>query len=295
MKIICMIPVWRRPEILNLCISRFKATPPPYADIEPVFILSSEDPDFDLNHKLVHDFRYLVYKNKPLGEKKNAGMRFCLKFQWDYYMDLGSDNVFTSHLWDIYHPYFEKNRPFFGLVNGHFYDTLTERVLWVSDYAYDHNNNPIAWGGCRMIRRDVVRDVGTLWRDDHHSGMDGMSHWNITQRGWKCDLVDTGREPVIMNIITFVNINPIETVSFRGEEVDVAWARHAFGLDEISKDVRLLTFHGFHTEIEKLAQQMPKKEDAFNQVNIRYERAFGVVRYKNYETYKSTVSQTYGR
>jgi hypothetical protein len=144
-----------------------------------------------------------------------------------------------------------------------------------------------------MIRRDVIEIVGELWRDDHHSGMDGMSHWNITQRGYRCDLVDTKELPVIMNIITFVNINPIEAVAYKGKPVDLDWAREAFGISEFSDDVRLLTFDGFHKEILKQSQQMPTKEDAFNNVSVRYERAFGVPKFKNYESYRTTVYRTY--
>lgn len=290
-----MIPVWRRPEILNICIQRFLAIKCPYADTEPVFIISKEDPEFDLNYQLVRSYKYLIYKNAPLGEKKNAGLRFCRNFEWDYFMDLNSDNVFTPLMWHYYKPYFDSNTDFFGLANGHyFYHLRTDTVLRVTDYAYNEEG-PVIWNGGRMIRRAVIDTVGDLWRDDHHTGMDGMSHYNITQAGFRPSYVNAGTLPLMMNLISNITLTPIEMLEDYGENVSSSWAREVFGLDEITPDIDLLTFGGFHAEVEKQAQSLTRKEDAFNTVNARYERAFGVVRYKNYDSYKTMVGRTYGK
>jgi len=295
MKIICMIPVWRRPEILNICIQRFEVTRPYYADIEPVFVISKEDPDFDLNYQLVKDYKYLIYKNAPLGEKKNAGLNWIRQFEWDYYMDLNSDNVFRAILWHYYKPYFDTNTLYFGINNIFFYDIRNKKAYLVRGYNRDFNDKPSAIGPCRMVHRSIIEDVGDLWRNEHHTGMDGMSHFNINEKGHYHTLIDTGEEPFVLNMVTFHNLSPISTIIDMAQECNASYIQSVFGLDEITPDISLLTFDGFHTEVLKQAQQMPRKQDAFNQVNQRYQRAFGVTRYKTYESYKTTVSKIYGR
>ena len=293
MKIICMIPVWRRPEILNICINRFKAVKPWYAEVEPVFIISQEDPDYELNYQLVRSYKYLIYKNNPLGAKKNAGMSFIMNFQWDYFMDLNSDNVFTMNMWHAYKPYFDDKVDFFGFASGHIFYYLKENKAYrVDDYAFNFDNTPTIWNGGRMIRRDVIEKIGDLWRNDHHTGMDGMSHHNIITAGFKAEVIPQDT-PMMLNFVSFTNLTTMDMIEPYAEELDTSGVRIAFGLDQITPDIRLLTFNGFHMEVEKQAQQMPRKEDAFNQVNLRYRESFGVIRYKSYDSYKTTVSKFY--
>lgn len=295
MVILCMVPVYKRPELLKLTIDCLEGVQCDYAKVIPFFILSREDKCFEINKNLVKKYRYLVYKNNPLGEKKNAGLREALKLKWDYYMDLGSDNVFTSLLWAYYKPFFEQKTLFFGLINIFFYEILTEKAIFVANYAYDHENKSFAYGAGRIIHRSILETVKDPWRSYFNSGMDGISRQNIIDAGFKEDVVDTKGDPVMLDIKGSVSINPFSVVeNMKHYDVDVEWIRDQFGIETQSPRVDLLTLDGFHKAVIKNASNIGYIK-SFNEVNQLYRSTFGKERFKSYNSYANSVKYNYNQ
>lgn len=98
-----------------------------------------------------HGCHVVITENTPLGRKKNTGLREALKLEWDYLMELGSDDLIHESLLDAYVSLMHAGVDFFGVKNVMFYDTESKQV------AQWENGFPIGAG--RMIRRGVLEGV----------------------------------------------------------------------------------------------------------------------------------------
>lgn len=106
MKILVFLAVWKRPEITEICFvginrmiknSRFP--------IE-AFAVISEESMIPLCNK--YNIKWTFYKNDPVGEKKNHGLNEAMKLEWDYLLEIGSDDLVKDELVELYAPYFGK-------------------------------------------------------------------------------------------------------------------------------------------------------------------------------------------
>ena len=106
------LAVWKRPEITELCfmgIHRLK-THLSY-DISAFAVISEEDM-IPLCEKYGID--WVLTENLPLGKKKNYGLKQLADYDFDFLMEIGSDDLVTNDLLDQYLPYFNKY-DFFGI------------------------------------------------------------------------------------------------------------------------------------------------------------------------------------
>ena len=130
-KLKLFLAVWKRPEITELCflgIQRLKTHPS--FDISAFAVISEVDM-IGLCEK--YDIDWIITENLPLGKKKNFGLRQLSYYDFDFMMEIGSDDLVTNNLLTQYLPYFEKY-DFFG----------------ISDVAYIESEN----GECRRLIAD---------------------------------------------------------------------------------------------------------------------------------------------
>lgn len=100
--------------------------------------------------------RSFQFDNEYVGRKKNAGLRELMKLDWDYMLELGSDDLVHPGLLWMYRPYFQQGVNCFGINSCWFVDVETKRVaLWKHDYAI---------GAGRCIKRSVFDGFGERWR-----------------------------------------------------------------------------------------------------------------------------------
>lgn len=289
-KLLILVPVWKRPEILKLFLSRL--TLPSYLETRVLFILSPEDPFYVANTRLVKDYNYFSHKNRPLGEKKNEALHYSLKWDWDFFMDLGSDNIIHFDLWKLYEPYFE-NEKYFGINNAYVYDTKTQKSLFVNGY-HQLSGETFALGPGRVISRDIINELSNLWRSDWDCGMDGCSNFAIERLGYKNTVIDVGRLPYILDVKSATNLTPFYELEDMFEQVNTEWLKEQFNIHnlEIEQDYfTTIEIDDFHKRVEEKTQVCGSKIDAFNQVNTEHQIAFGYPKYKNYNSYKVRISQ----
>jgi hypothetical protein len=106
MRVLVFLAVWKRPEITEICfmgISRLRKNS--RLPIE-AFAIISEESMIPLCKK--YNITYTFYKNEPLGEKKNHGLNEAMKLEWDYLLEIGSDDLVKDELIELYEPYFGK-------------------------------------------------------------------------------------------------------------------------------------------------------------------------------------------
>ena len=107
----------------------------------------SEDSMIPLCNKYGID--YVFYKNQPLGEKKNFGLTEAFKKDWDYLVELGSDDLIKNEYLEVIKPH------------------LGEQLLGINNLAFINSETgecnvmqTNTWFGlCRMIRRDSLEKI----------------------------------------------------------------------------------------------------------------------------------------
>lgn len=157
-KILTFTPAFGRLKLLRIMLDglvRLKEYKPEKFEIIPFFVVSDNESKTLIES---YGFKTVFYKNDPLGEKKNAGIRFALELEWDYMIELGSDDLIQNSVMDLYEPHFHSGEGAFGLDTCFFYNVKTSEVAqWSSN---------IIIGLGRCISRKVIermRLVNFIW------------------------------------------------------------------------------------------------------------------------------------
>lgn len=110
MKIIFFLACWKRPEITELCFMGLQRLMKRQG--VSAFAVISEPEMIPLCKE--YGIEYFMHENLPVGTKKNAALNEVLKKDFDYLIELGSDDLIVDDLLDAYLPLMEQGEHFFG-------------------------------------------------------------------------------------------------------------------------------------------------------------------------------------
>ena len=160
------------------------------------------------NKALLKEAGYIIYeyKNEPLGEKKNAGIKEALKLDFDYLVEINSDDVVKDSLLYLYKKDMEKGLPFLGVINFAFLNSKNGECK--------HMNGRTLYGIGRAYRKDILFE---MWPNELNRGMDNWSEFNLQQKGILPKTYRT-ESPLGIDIKSDNNIWKWDEV--KGEEID---------------------------------------------------------------------------
>jgi hypothetical protein len=238
MKILVFTPVWKRPEITRaycLGIQRLKKS----FDVDVLCVLSPED---DSENKVLldeYDIQYILHRNK-LGEKKNEGLQHALKLDFDYLLEMNSDDIIADELLETYKDLMRKGENFIGIRNFVFYNSETGKskqckstTLFGIGRAYKKEalveasrcvdvvmeetvttpTNYYKKGNWYIVHpNNVVKGMNVLseeynrlWDDTADRGMDNFSQGVFERVGILPTVIETPR-PLAMDVKSEVNL-----------------------------------------------------------------------------------------
>lgn len=119
-KILFYLAVWKRPEITELCFMGLKRLMKHCKGF--AFAVISEKSMIPLCKKYGIDF--CEHENRPLGMKKNFGLNELMKKDFDYLIELGSDNLILDEMIDRYIPLMKSGIDYFGGTKLLFIDSI---------------------------------------------------------------------------------------------------------------------------------------------------------------------------
>ena len=193
-----------------------------------------------------YKIRSLKFPNKYLGRKKNAGLKELMKLEWDYLLELGSDDLISSNLIKLYKPYWKAGENCFGVNSCYFVESSTGRVAyWSHDYAigagrcikrtvfngfnervkvrYLHSISGDVKGGKGKVAyftKSVVDRMGKnveilevqknpfgLWSDKRQIALDADSSFRLGVNGFHVKVIETGKEVLVIDIKSGENIH----------------------------------------------------------------------------------------
>ena len=186
-KILIVCPWWGRWEVTNIhsrSMIKFMEGCP--YEIKYLVIISPDDPDYNENLEIAFNsgFEVCEFRNLPVSQKLNAGINYGLEnFEPEYIMNMGSDDLCDSSIWDIYKPLIEKKEPFFGVDSCHIINFYTQEAMYLDLY-----NDMYPVGVLRMIRVECIdklkKEYGfNLYPFNMNSGLDTASMERLRKIG----------------------------------------------------------------------------------------------------------------
>lgn len=151
-RILLYFAVWGRHDVLRVClegVKRLVAYDPERFEIIP-FAVCSTDEDAAILEE--HSINYCMFENTWLGAKKNFGLSRAIQLiDFDYMLEIGSDDLIANKLLDLYEPYLQEGAKLLSLNSCYFIETATGRVaFWESELII---------GAGRMIHISVLKEM----------------------------------------------------------------------------------------------------------------------------------------
>jgi hypothetical protein len=202
-KLLFFLAVWKRPEITEICfmgLNRLKKLGRFHVEH---FAVISEKSMIPLCEKYGID--WCMHENLPLGAKKNYGLTQAMKKDFDYLIEIGSDDILKNEFLDLYK-----------------YDC---DVLALADFIMMNTVD----GECRRLtKRHAYYGVGRaiskralssllshgmyqLWNDRINHGLDNQSTFFLAKRGFLEKRISSP-EPVAIDLKSSVNIWPFQKI-----------------------------------------------------------------------------------
>ena len=174
-KILVLVTVWQRPEIFSVMAQNLRF--PDWIDANVLCVLSKTDRYFQTNLETCekHKFNMCFTDNKPVGNKRNFGLKCGMQWDWNYYFKIDSDDVLNFNYWDVLKPYLNDGCPFIGTNQYCAYNSETGESQIVTYKK--------VIGGGKVISRAIVEKcfnkLGYLYPPKQNSGLDNTSQRNI--------------------------------------------------------------------------------------------------------------------
>lgn len=164
MRLLVFLAVWKRPEITEICFKGLNRLRKNSRFPVETFAVISEEEMIPLCEK--YNIKWTFHENDPLGAKKNHGLTEAMKLEWDYLIEIGSDDLVKDELIQLYADYFGKYE-MFGTKDSVIIDSATGVCRRLS------SDTPYGLGRC--ISREVIQK--------HCYGVDVLAKEGIMAQG----------------------------------------------------------------------------------------------------------------
>lgn len=216
-KIVIVIPCWKRADIVDIVSKQldvFFSETINSIELTVLYVFSMEDPELDhlysIYIKANHKRDCIFSGNGLLGRKLNDGIKYAEKFNYDYIMNFGSDDIIHPDIIQLYQKSLDKELDIIGLNSVFFYNNDADPIL------YSYYNKPFLIGAGRLIHRrvieSVVREYGGLYKIDLNRGMDTFSGKRMKSLGFIENTLNSAEFPYIVDIKSDVNINSYKDI-----------------------------------------------------------------------------------
>jgi len=164
--------VWKRHDIFQMFINSFHRL----REVDVDLICCAAGSEGEVSRKLCQDngIHYIETLNQPLGKKANTRLQFTKKFDPDYVIFLGSDDIMSTQTLLRYITWANLGYDLINPLDIYFFDNDTKSMLYCKGYDNHRIGEPLAVG--RMAHKSLLDQLGwKLWNDNTRLGLDGHS------------------------------------------------------------------------------------------------------------------------
>jgi hypothetical protein len=172
MKLAVVTAVWKRPEVFEMFAKGIKKLQED-KDLEIEVFISGSEGEQSRSMVEAHSFHYVEAPNHPLAAKMNDALRLARSWQPDYVLCVGSDDIISVELLDVYKFFMGQKVDYIGFTDCYFYDTTTGKASY--------------WGGYRE-----------KWRKGHTCGAGRVLSKNILDK-WRWKIWEDKQSHILDN------------------------------------------------------------------------------------------------
>lgn len=222
-KLLFFLAVWKRPEITEICfmgLDRLRRESG--FDCQSLAVISEESM-IPLCEKW--GINWCFHDNEPLSAKKNFGIEQAKKLDFDYLVELGSDDLIKTELLQLYRPHMESGVSMLGTNWFGFINTKTgeARVFQKGIFA--------TFGVGRAFHRSVIEKHSPLWPEKLNKGLDNASHFALARKGVFSKKVMVNK-PLAVDLKSDVNIWSFDSI--QGGNISFDEAVEGLSAEEIN-------------------------------------------------------------
>jgi hypothetical protein len=214
MNIQIVIPIWKRPEVTKVCFDYLSSMIAmlPQHEFNVLCVISEPEYKEMCNR---YGFDFVAYKNEPLGEKINFGIKTALERNtWDYLMTMNSDSVINPKLFfEYYDSLFDKD--FFGVSRVTYVNYYTDEAV---DFEYHFSILGVARCMSRKMVERMFNELGEVYESSRNRGLDDSVLYNSRKLNILPHFVQYDGQ-LVYDIKSDVNIHPWEKFAERGIKV----------------------------------------------------------------------------
>ena len=173
-KLAIITAVWKRPEIFEMFAQGIHALAPTFERLNidyQVFVAGSEGKD-SKEMVLKHGFHYSEAPNQPLAAKVNAPLHWAKHWGADYVLCVGSDDILSPELIEIYISAMRRRADFIGVTDFYFYDTVTKKAAYWGGYREPFRRGVTCGAGRVISKRLLDLWQWKIWETRHNSVLD---------------------------------------------------------------------------------------------------------------------------
>lgn len=209
MKLLIYTAVWKRPEITEICFMGIKRLQKVSGfDISALAVISEVDM-IPLCEK--YGIEWCMTANNPLGAKKNYGLSQSKDKDFDFLIEIGSDDLILDDLLYDYRKF--KKYDFFGVCDAAYINAENLECRRLQTEA--------VYGAGRAISKNLLEKMGYKLWSNRNRGMDKNSVMSIYNAGFKYWQIPPHEYPLVVDIKSSVNIWSFNAVGKKGVTYDI--------------------------------------------------------------------------
>jgi hypothetical protein len=226
MKIIVLTAIWQRHDLFEIFKQGIERVKENSSHEIKLVTIGSEDIRFSDLH--------IESPNQPLSNKWQSGIDYIKDLEFDYVLMLGSDDLISSNLLDIYTPAMEEGFDLIGLKDCYFLDARTDELTYWAGYTNHRRGESL--GMARMLSRGLLMKMNwNIWQSGLKKGLDSSMMRNIKRLQYSEKMFLCRKEGVAaVDIKTNINVSDIRTYT----------GLHKKDLNEFSKFLSEDEFYG---------------------------------------------------
>jgi len=188
MEIVAPVPFWKRPEVSCIFWDNIEYQKSRGLNIEVVALVSDR-----LNELLAIKYtdHVVMTSNFNLGDKWNKGVEYCKELDFDYMLILGSDDIFSKDLIDLY---VKAGCDYTGLRDATAISLISKNVRHFQGYRGLRQNESVGSG--RLIKKHVVEKARYRLFKSLNKGLDYSTTQILGNLGIENRTLTTGLTPL---------------------------------------------------------------------------------------------------
>ena len=223
MKIGIITANYDRPHVFRMWCASIKRLRGVYGDI-PV-VVTSEKEDIPICEE--YDITHVVCKNKPLSRKFNRSMLAMKKYDPDYVMVLGSDDIVSNDLFGKIRDEAERGYSVIAISNIYYFSPYVSR-------NFVKFSSTRLLGVCRTVHKKILSSVDwTPWNWDRGHGLDA-NMWNNIRDHVLGDIMIV--DGMVVDVKTKINMNSYNLWASKVNGLNVRFEDEQEFLDILSEE-----------------------------------------------------------